>query len=182
MRWHVRSERKLYYDQWLDIRSADVELPDGRHLDHRYIRTAVGAGAVVLNEAGEALLLWRHRFITDRWNYEIPMGGLRDGEDPLMAAAREVEEETGWRPGPMTTLLYDEPMNGLLATSNHIYLARDAERIGEPNEEFESQHVEWIPLSKVHDLISDQQIVGGTTIAALLMTMAVVKHEVAYEE
>jgi hypothetical protein len=34
MQWIVRSERSLYADQWLEVRSADVELPDGRHLDH----------------------------------------------------------------------------------------------------------------------------------------------------
>ena len=33
MRWAVHSEKPLYTDPWLDIRIADVELPDGRHLD-----------------------------------------------------------------------------------------------------------------------------------------------------
>ena len=39
MRWIVRSEKPLYNDPWLDIRVADVELPDGRQLEHRLIRT-----------------------------------------------------------------------------------------------------------------------------------------------
>jgi hypothetical protein len=38
------SERQLYADQWLDLRTADIELPDGRHLDHRFIRMAPSAG------------------------------------------------------------------------------------------------------------------------------------------
>ena len=45
MQWKVISERALYTDQWLDVRTADVELPDGRHLDHRFIRMAPSAGA-----------------------------------------------------------------------------------------------------------------------------------------
>jgi ADP-ribose pyrophosphatase YjhB (NUDIX family) len=105
MRWIVHSEKPLYTDPWLDIRLADVELPDGRHLEHRLIRTAPGAGAVVTDHDGRALLLWRHRFITDTWGWEIPIGKADAGEDPARAAAREVEEETGWRevrqePGP----------------------------------------------------------------------------------
>jgi 8-oxo-dGTP pyrophosphatase MutT (NUDIX family) len=169
MRWQIRSEQELYRDRWIDVRIADVELPDGRHLDHRLIRTLPGAGAVVLNPHNEVLLLWRHRFITDVWNYEIPMGGLEPGEDPIVAAAREVEEETGWRVGPLRPLLYDEPMNGLVDTRNHIFITDVAEFIGPPHEGIESDRVAWIPLAKIVDLIGSGQIVGGTTIAALLM-------------
>src|SRR5947207_13735272 len=126
MRWTVHSEKPLYEDEWLDIRLADVELPDGRHLDHRVIRTMPGAGAVVLNEQRQVLLLWRHRFITDTWGYEIPMGGIDPEEDPETAAAREVEEETGWRPGPLQPLLYVEPSNGLIDARHHIFIADTA--------------------------------------------------------
>ncbi len=55
------------------------------------------------------LLLWRHRFITDTWGWEIPLGRAEPGEGPAEAAAREVEEETGWRPGPLRPLLRIEP-------------------------------------------------------------------------
>jgi len=167
--WRVHSERELYRDQWVDLRAADVELPDGRHLDHRFLRVQPGAGAVVLNDQGEALLLWRHRFITDAWNYEIPMGGVEAQEQPIEAAAREVEEETGWRPGPLRHLLYDEPMNGLLNARSHIFLAEAADYVGAPSEAFESDRVVWVPLAKVVDLISGRQIIHGTTVAALLL-------------
>jgi 8-oxo-dGTP pyrophosphatase MutT (NUDIX family) len=168
MQWRVISERPLYTDPWLDIRLADVVLPDGRHLDHRVIRTVPGAGAVLVNDQHEVLLLWRHRFITDTWAYEIPMGGIDDGEDPATAAAREVEEETGWRPGPLRALIYVEPSNGLIDARHHIFTANSATYIGPPTEGIEADHATWIPLAKVRDLIAAGQIVGGTTIAALL--------------
>ena len=104
MRWTVHSEKPLYEDEWLDIRLADVELPDGRHLEHRLIRTPPGAGCVIVKDR-RVLLLWRHRFITDTWGWEIPVGKIDPGEDPVRAAARETEEETGWRPGSLTSLL-----------------------------------------------------------------------------
>lgn len=162
-------ERELYRDQWVDLRAADVELPDGRHLDHRFLRVPPGAGAVVLNDRDQALLIWRHRFITGAWNYEIPMGGVETGEQPIEAAAREVEEETGWRPGPLRHLLYDEPMNGLLNACNHIFLAEEAEYLGAPSEAFESDRIAWVPLIKIPELVAGRQIIHGSTIAALLL-------------
>src|SRR5436190_4785537 len=172
MQWRVISEQPLYADQWLDIRLADIELPDGRHLDHRVIRTIPGAGAAVVNDQHEVLLVWRHRFITDAWAYEIPMGGIDDGEDPAMAAAREVEEETGWRPGPLRPLLYVEPSNGLIDARHHIFTANTATYIGPPTEAIEADLATWIPLAKVRDMVAAGQIVGGTTIAALLYLLA----------
>src|ERR1700722_3769018 len=61
VQWKVRSEQPLYKDEWLDIRIADVELPDGRHLDHRLIRTPPGAGMVAVDAAGRVLAGSRRR-------------------------------------------------------------------------------------------------------------------------
>lgn len=171
MRWTVHSEKQLYQDEWLDIRVADVELPDGRHLEHRLIRTPPGAGAVVVAE-GKVLLMWRHRFITGTEGWEIPIGKIDPGEDPADAAARETEEETGWRPGPLRFLLRVEPTPGLSDSAHHIYLADGAERIGPPEDDFESDHVGWVPLPDVAALIGRGQITSGTTLAALLYTIA----------
>ncbi len=172
MRWTVHSETPLYVDQWLEIRIADVELPDGRHLDHRLIRTAPGAGAVVTDEARRVLLLWRHRFITDAWGWEIPVGRADPGEDLAACAAREVEEETGWRPGPLRLLLRVQPTPGISNSVHHIYRATRARRIGPPEDDFESDRIEWIPLAGVPDLVRRGEITSGTTIAALLYALA----------
>jgi 8-oxo-dGTP pyrophosphatase MutT (NUDIX family) len=170
MRWTVHSEKPLYQDEWLDIRLADVELPDGRHLEHRLIRTPPGAGCVTLRD-GQVLLLWRHRFITGTWGWEIPVGKIDPGEDPAAAAARETEEETGWRPGPLTPLLRIEPTPGLSDSVHHIFLADGAERTGPPQDDYESDHISWVPLAEVPALISRGHIPTGTTIAALLYTI-----------
>jgi 8-oxo-dGTP pyrophosphatase MutT (NUDIX family) len=172
MRWTVHSEKPVYVDPWLEIRIANVELPDGRHLDHRLIRTAPGAGAVVTNEARRVLLLWRHRFITDSWGWEIPVGRVDPGEDLAVCAAREVEEETGWRPGPLRQLLRVEPTPGISNSVHHIYRADGATRIGPPEDDFESDRIEWIPLASVPDLVTRGEIASGTTLAALLYTLA----------
>lgn len=172
MRWNVHSEQPLYTDEWLDIRHADVELPDGRHLDHRLIRTPPGAGAVVTDDHHRVLLIWRHRFITDTWGWEIPIGKIEPGEAPVDAAAREVEEETGWRPSHLRPLLYTHPSPGLLDSTHHIYQANTATYTGPPTESFEAERIAWTPLADIGDLIDKRNITSGTTIAALLHLLA----------
>jgi len=172
MRWTVHSEKQLYEDHWLDIRVADVELPDGRHLEHRLIHTPPGAGCVITMN-GSVLLIWRHRFITGSWGWEIPIGKVDPGENPAAAAARETEEETGWRPGPLRPLLRVEPTPGLSNSVHHIYGADTASRIGAPVDGFESESIAWLPLSDVPTMVSRGEISSGTTLAALLYVMIV---------
>ncbi|MFG1704066.1 NUDIX domain-containing protein [Nonomuraea sp. M3C6] len=172
MRWQVHSERTLYADQWLDVRVADVELPDGRHLDHRLVRTAPGAGAVVTDDQNRVLLIWRHRFITDSWGWEIPLGQVEEGEMPGAAAAREVEEETGWRPGPLRPLLAIQPTNGISDSLHHIYRGESATHIGPPSDPWEAERVEWVHLSSIRRLIDNGEIVCGTSMSSLLYLLS----------
>ena len=100
MQWTNLSEQTVYANRWFRVNLADVELPDGRHLDHFLIRLRPVAVATAVNAANEVLMLWRHRFITDSWGWELAAGVVEDGEDIEAAAAREMEEETGLAPRP----------------------------------------------------------------------------------
>jgi 8-oxo-dGTP pyrophosphatase MutT (NUDIX family) len=172
MQWKVISERELYADQWLDLRTADVELPDGRHLDHRFIRMAASAGAVLVDGQQRALLIWRHRFITGRWGWEIPMGMIDAWETPAEAAAREVEEETGWRPGQLQPLLVAQPTAGIMDAAHHIFVGTSAAEVSAPADRFESSAIQWVPLADVPGLIAKQDILSASTMAALLLLLA----------
>lgn len=170
MRWKVHSEHSLYTDQWLDVRTSDVELPNGQHLDHRLIRMTPSAGTVVL-DANRVLMLWRHRFITDMWAWEIPIGRVNSDETPTDAAARETEEETGWRPKNLQPLVYSQPSSGILDSAHHLFKAESATYIGPPDDGFESERIDWVPLESVRELINKKEIIGGPTIIALLYVL-----------
>lgn len=170
MRWTVHGERPVYTNPWINLRLVDVELPDGQRFDHHAVRVRPSAGTVVV-DGERVLLLWRHRFITDSWGFEIPAGKVEPGESAERAAAREVEEETGWRPGPLRPLLYLEPAPGVSDSRHHVFRADGAARIGEPADPFEAETVTWVPLSEVSELIEGQRIVSGSTVAALLYVL-----------
>lgn len=172
MRWKIHKEEPVFTDPpYLDIRVADVEITGGRRLRHRLIRTPPSAGAVVLDDRRRVLLIWRHRFITDQWGWEIPGGRIDDGEAPMEAAAREVLEETGWRPGPLRPFLYTQPSNGISDSEIHVGIADRAVHVGAPTDDWEAEKIEWVPLKDVPGLIAKQEIVSGMTISALLYAL-----------
>ncbi|CAM5423847.1 NUDIX hydrolase OS=Streptomyces tendae OX=1932 GN=GUR47_33440 PE=4 SV=1 [Streptomyces tendae] len=169
MQWTKQSEQNVYSNRWFSVNLADVELPDARHLDHFLIRMRPVAVATVVNEAAEVLLLWRHRFITDSWGWELAAGVVEDGEDVAAAAARELEEETGWRPGPLHHLMSAEPSNGLTDARHHVYWADEGTWMGHPVDDFESDRREWVPLKLVPDLVARGEVPAATMAAALLL-------------
>ncbi|MFG2619721.1 NUDIX hydrolase [Streptomyces sp. NPDC048507] len=169
MQWTNLSEQTVYKNRWFDVNLADVELPDGRHLDHFVIRLRPVAVATAVNGANEVLLLWRHRFITDSWGWELPAGVVEDGESVRGAAAREMEEESGWRPGPLHHLMTVEPSNGLTDARHHLYWADGATYVGHPEDDFESSRREWVPLGLVPDMIARGEVPAANMAAGLLL-------------
>ncbi|MFE2866765.1 NUDIX hydrolase [Embleya sp. NPDC059259] len=171
MKWIKHRESDVYANKWFTIRLADVELPDGRHLDHFLIRQRPVALATIVDDLDRALLLWRHRFITDTWGWELAAGVVETeaGESVEEAAAREMLEETGWRPGPLRHLLSVEPSNGLSDAVHHVYWSDRGEHVGDPEDAFESDRVEWVPLKEVPDLIARGEVRSANAVAALLM-------------
>ncbi|RKN12234.1 NUDIX hydrolase [Streptomyces radicis] len=168
MRWKTYGERQVYTNPWLNLCLIDVELPDGQRFDHHVVRLRHLAVAVVLNEHREVLMMWRHRFITDAWAWELPMGLVEEGETPAATAAREVEEETGWRPGPMRPLIYAEPANGITDAQHHVFRADTATHIGPPTELNESDRIEWIPVDRIRGMIDRREIISGGSLVGLL--------------
>jgi 8-oxo-dGTP pyrophosphatase MutT (NUDIX family) len=173
MRWIVHGERPIYTSAWVTLGLADVEIPGERRFDHHVVRVPFEAAGCVVHDAGRGvLLLWRHRFITDTWGWEIPAGAVDEGETPAAAAAREVREETGWQPGPVEQLVTYQPSNGLSDQRFHVFLARGAEHVGDPVDTGEAERIEWRTSTQVRDDITANAVPDGLSLTALLYALA----------
>ncbi|MFM9582756.1 NUDIX domain-containing protein [Streptomyces caniscabiei] len=168
MRWTVHGERTIHDTPWVRLRSLDVERPDGTRGDHHVVRLRDLAVTAAVDDRRRVLMMWRHRFVTDTWAWELPMGLVEDGESPEEAAARELEEETGWRPRSLRELVYAQPAAGVTDTQHFVFRTDDARRIGAPTELNESDRVEWIPLTAIPGMIARREIVSGATLVGVM--------------
>lgn len=166
--WLVHGERSIYESKWLRLLLVDVELPDGSRFEHHVIRLNRAAIAAVIDDDNRVLMMWRHRFVPDRWGWELPGGLIEDGEDPAVTAAREVEEETGWRPRALTPLISFQPMVGMVDSEHFVFLGRGADLIGAPTEHVEAQRTDWVPLAQIPGLIARQEIWNSGSLVAML--------------
>jgi 8-oxo-dGTP pyrophosphatase MutT (NUDIX family) len=171
-RWIIHEERVVDDSRRVQLSIAHVELPDGVHFEQYVVRVPKAAMAVVLNDQDQVLMMWRHRFVIDRWVWELPGGYVDPTEDPAASATSEVEEETGWRPLTLKHLFSFQPMVGTADAENLLYLAEDAEYIGKPVDINEAQRVEWLALSSIPQRIANGEIVGAASIIGLLAAIA----------
>lgn len=174
MRWTVRGRRLLYESDWVNVWLEDVELPDGRRLDHHVLRMPRrSVTVVVLDDSGEhVLLLWRHRFITDTWGWEVPAGWTEGDESLEEAARREVEEETGWAPNSLTPLITYYALPGLADLPFTLFRADGARHLGPPSDGSEASRVEWVPIANLSKLVDKGHVTDGPTLMALSFALA----------
>ncbi len=169
MKWTVHGERVIYDSEWMRLALTDVEIPGGPRFEHHVLRMpAHAAGTVVFDPGRGVLLLWRHRFTTDTWGWEVPAGRIDAGESPVDAAAREVLEETGWRPGPLQHLITYFPHNGTSDATFHLFVAAGATLIGPPSDPSESERIEWLGIDDLRGAIARGEVGDGLSLTALL--------------
>ncbi|RJQ81702.1 NUDIX hydrolase [Amycolatopsis panacis] len=165
-RWTVHGSHRIYTSPWLDLDLDLVELPDGKRIEHHVIRFPRGSVGAVVAESDHILLLWRHRFITDTWGWEVPAGWAEDGEDPVAAVRREVVEETGYRPEAVEPLVSFAPLIGISSHRFEMFVASGGPLVNEPDS-IESTKVQWLPLADIPRLVAMGQISDGPSLTAL---------------
>ena len=104
------AKRKVQRGVMLEMITEEVALPDGRRATLDLIRHPGASAVVPFVSADEVLLIRQYRYAASGYIYEVPAGKLDPGETPLACAARELEEETGWRAGRL------EPLGSILTT------------------------------------------------------------------
>ena len=102
-RWKTLKSEYLFNRPWLTARRDTVELPDGRINPEFYVLEYPSWINVIARDTnGDYVLVEQYRHGLDAVGLELCAGVVEDGEEPLAAARRELEEETGYTGGEWT--------------------------------------------------------------------------------
>ncbi|MBE7077761.1 MAG: NUDIX hydrolase [Clostridiales bacterium] len=156
----------IYKGKILTLRKDDAVLPDGNPCVREIIEHSGGA-CVLYVEEGKVLLVRQYRYAYGESLYEIPAGKLEKGEDPMCAAARELEEEGGIKAGRLQLLYVNYPSPGYTDEKIYIYRAFDGERVKAHLDEDEFLDAEFVTLDKVKEMMQRGEIRDGKTLIAL---------------
>lgn len=127
MRWKMLSSRYVYEDRWFHARADSCEFPDGRIIEPYYVvELPDWCNTVVVTREERIVLVRQYRYPVDQTTYELPGGIIEQGEDPLVAARREMEEETGYTSDDISFLMKVAPNPAINNNTAYFYLARNA--------------------------------------------------------
>ena len=157
--------KTIYSGKIVRLEIDEVELPDGKTSFRECVRHSGGACVLLVNE-GKVLLVKQFRYLYDKPIYEIPAGKLNVGEDPQLAATRELEEETGYR-AKLVHLLDIYPTPGYTDEIIHIYYADSFEITKQKLDEGEFLNYCFIDIETVLKMIENGEINDAKTIIAV---------------
>jgi 8-oxo-dGTP pyrophosphatase MutT (NUDIX family) len=95
--WCKLASREVYDNDWIHVREDTVIRPDHQRGIYGVVHFKNLAIGVLAIEDDDIYLVGQYRYPLDKYSWEIPEGGCAKGEEPLEAARRELEEETGLR-------------------------------------------------------------------------------------
>ncbi|MBQ5425853.1 MAG: NUDIX hydrolase, partial [Pseudobutyrivibrio sp.] len=129
-----------------------VRLPNGKEEKWDFVSHRMGAACVLaVRPDGKILMVRQYRNALDRFTLEVP-AGKRDSlnEDTSICAARELEEETGYRAGKLEKLLSLKSTVAFCDELIDVYLATDLVEIGEQHlDEAEDIDIEAYELKEL---------------------------------
>ncbi len=163
------SSEQVYAGKFLKLNVDTVALPNGRTTTLEILRHPGASAVVPLKEDGTVILIRQLRHATGGFIYEIPAGKLDPAEDPKACAARELEEEVGYRAGHVELLTSIWTAPGFTDEVIHIYLGTSLQE-GQQRLDHDEvlEIVEW-PLEKAIQKIQDGTIRDAKTIIGLQM-------------
>ncbi|RDG26623.1 NUDIX hydrolase [Lactiplantibacillus plantarum] len=165
----VLSTTPVYHGPIFDLVKQTIQTPDGLEVKRDLIQHGNTVTILAITADDQVVLGSEYRVGRNAETISLPAGLINAGEDPLTAAARELQEETGYiahEPQIMTQIsssegFTDETVSLILT---HIDPQEHGERHFDADEYVNTQ---LVPLSKVIDLLKNGQIRSAQGICAI---------------
>ena len=148
-----------------------MELPSGRKTKREIVEHGGVAAIVVIDSENNVLLVRQYRKPVERVLLEIPAGGMESGEDALVCARRELEEETGFSAERWEELGFFYTSPGFCTEQMHLYLATELRPAKNAADDDENIELVRVPLTSIPELIASGEVCDAKSIAGLLIAL-----------
>lgn len=164
----IQLNRQPMYDGPLfKVAKVTLQNSEGKEVARDVIEHPGAACIVPMIDEQTVLLVEQWRIGAKRALWEIPAGTLDPGEDPLACAARELEEETGYKAGKLEHLFTMFPSPGILDEKMHIFIATQLSKGTQKFDDDEEITIKPFTFKELRIQLKANNIKDGKTIAAL---------------
>ena len=163
-----KSSEKIFSGRLIDLYFDQIELPNGKSSTREWIKHPGAVCIIPILPNGNLCLIRQYRYGPRAEFIEIPAGKLDVGEDPLVCAKRELEEEIGYIAGKLTFLTNIHPAIGFSNEKMWVYLAEDLILSKQSLDQDEFLELYPIPVKKAIDLIYEGKITDVKTVIGIL--------------
>lgn len=165
----VRTQRTLKYKgSMLSMYADTIQVPNGNVAEWDFIDHKGAAAVVPVMDDGRIVMVRQFRNALDRETLEIPAGGLNKDEPAIVAAARELEEETGYYSDKLEPLISIATAVAFCNEIIDIYVASDLKKTHQNLDEDEYINVEMYYPEELAEMIYKGQIQDSKTISAIM--------------
>ncbi len=161
------SVRPIYHGRVVKLDLERVTLPNGATIELEMIHHPGAAAVVPLTDTGDVVLIRQYRHAAGGYLYELPAGKLDPGESPLACAARELEEEIGYRAATLIPLVSVYTTPGFTDEMIYLVLATGLTRSSQSLDHDEVIEVVHMPLDEAMARIREGSIRDAKTIVGL---------------
>ena len=161
------TENNIYSGKIFDVYSDEIELPNGKHSKRDWVKHNGGAAILVIDKDENVYLVEQYRYSVGRVVLEIPAGKIDKGEEPKIAAIRELEEELGFKAKDVKDLGVVLPTVGYVSEHIYLYLATDFTKTKQHLDEGEFVNIVKMPLSTLIEKIENFEIEDAKTVIAV---------------
>lgn len=153
----------------IDYYQDTIKVPNGNVVKWDFIAHKGAAAVVAVNDEGKLLMVRQYRNALDRETLEIPAGGLNSVDEPTdVAAARELEEETGYKAGRLELLITIRTTVAFCNEKIDVYVATDLKPSVQNLDEDEFIGIETYSIDELAQMVYEGKIEDGKTIASLM--------------
>lgn len=167
--WKTIGSKYTHENRWFKVRTDAVITPGGQQGEYNVIEIPPPVGIVALNDKNEICLIKEFRYPHQLWIWEVPMGAIDASDaDPLVAAKRELKEETGYTSENWEAVGTNYGIKGVTNQIVHTFLARDIVPGKSQHEGIESiEGMRFVSFKDFFAEVRDGSIKDAETITAV---------------